>query len=92
MTSVTKALPLNPADVTTLAEVLFCSSLQPSDRPDADRVRAAVMACLRAYDGDVNACVGELAQRYGKDPDCACTRMRWCRETAARALAAFDAI
>jgi hypothetical protein len=86
MTSDTKALPLDHADVTTIAEVLFCSSLQPSDHPDSDRVRAAVSDCLRTYGGDVNACVGELARSYGKDPDCACARMRWCREMAARNL------
>src|SRR5688572_24387858 len=65
---------------TDLAEVLFCSSLQPSEVADPDTVRAAVAGSLRSHDGRVTACAEELAESYGKDPETTCRRMRWCRD------------
>jgi uncharacterized membrane protein len=72
--------------IADLAEILFCSDLQPSQHPTAAEVRAAVAGCLRSY-GAVDACACELAHRYGEDPETACSRMRWCRRTVAEAFA-----
>lgn len=73
---------LLPAGVTPtdLAEILFCSSLQPSQAADAAAVGAALAQSLRTHGNQVTACTAELAEAYGKDPDIACRRMRWCRE------------
>lgn len=70
--------------VADLAEILFCSSLQPSQQVDDDTVHAAVSQSLGRHHGVVRECAEELAECYGKDPDVACTRMRWCRDVAVR--------
>jgi hypothetical protein len=67
-----------------LAEILFCSSLQPSQSLDGATVQAAVSQSLRTHHGQVQECAEELAECYGEDPDVACTRMRWCRDLVAR--------
>ena len=68
-----------------LAEVLFCTSLQPSDAPDPRTVLAAVTRSLRCG-RSVCECAAEVAARYGDDPDTASRRMRWSR---AAVIAAF---
>jgi len=78
---------LVPMTVTDLAEILFCSSVQPSEHAAAEEIRAAVTACLRNHHGDVLECAVELAEQYGEDPETTCSRMRWCRETVALAFA-----
>ena len=72
------------ATAADLAEILFCSSLQPSQGTDPDTVRAALQQSLRLHEGRVAACAEELAACYGKEPDVACHRMRWCRDLVAR--------
>ncbi len=67
-----------------LAEVLFCSSLQPSDELDADKVTAAISQSLRSHHGQIRECAEELAASYGKDPEITCLRMRWARTVVAR--------
>ncbi|MFB9881935.1 hypothetical protein ACFFMN_28760 [Planobispora siamensis] len=83
------------ANATVLAEVLFCSPLQPSDRPTVHEVRQAVEAVWDAYDAPEQMCVAQLAADYGRHPELACARMRWCRGTVAWAydvpLAAAEA-
>jgi hypothetical protein len=69
---------------TDLAEVLFCSSMQPSDAADHEAVRAAVAATLTAHAGRVTSCAEQLAESYGKDPEGTCRRMRWSRDLVAR--------
>lgn len=70
--------------IADLAEILFCSSLQPSQPVDGDTVQAAVSQSLTSHHGHVQECAAELAECYGKDPEVACTRMRWCRDLVAR--------
>ncbi|MGQ0632823.1 MAG: hypothetical protein ACT4P1_17545 [Sporichthyaceae bacterium] len=71
-----------------LAEALFCSPLQPSEALDPVKVRDAVAASLRCHHNNVSECAEELAERYGKDPEGACLRMRWARATVAVAFPA----
>lgn len=77
------ALPagMSPAD---LAEILFCSTLQPSQPADPAAVREALSQTLRTRDGLVTACAEELAESYGKDPEITCRRMRWARDLVCR--------
>lgn len=77
-------VPTQGLSIADLAEILFCSTLQPSQTVDGAAVQAAVSQSLRVHDGGVQACAAELAACYGKDPDVACVRMRWCRDLAAR--------
>jgi len=62
-----------------LAELLFCSPLQPSQQADAPTIDAALAESLRAHHGQVAECAEELAACYGKDPEVTCHRMRWAR-------------
>jgi len=71
--------------LTALAEILFCSSLQPSHGATAEQINAALYQTLLTHHDDVTECVCHLAQRYGDDPESACTRMRWCRTAVAAA-------
>ena len=65
-----------------LAEALFVSPLQPSERPSADQVRAAIWASLRTY-GDPTGCAARFAAEFGEHPEEAVVRMRWALELAA---------
>jgi hypothetical protein len=58
------------------AEALFASSLQPSDRPTVEQVRAAVRESLRRH-GGVRGCAALYAAEYGEHPETAPARMRW---------------
>jgi hypothetical protein len=64
------------------AEALFVSSLQPSDRPAPQQVRAAIAASLRAYRG-ASGCAARMAAEYGEYPEQAASRMRWALQLAA---------
>ncbi|MGQ0844654.1 MAG: hypothetical protein ACT4QF_11010 [Sporichthyaceae bacterium] len=68
-----------------LAELLFCSSLQPSQYVDENVVCAALAESLHAHHGQVAACAEELAACYGKDPEVTCHRMRWARTVVTQA-------
>jgi hypothetical protein len=74
------------ATLSDLAEILFCSDLQPSQHASRAQVRAAVMAALRRHGDDVGRFACVLAERYGENPDTACARMRWCRQMVADAF------
>ncbi|HEY2834450.1 MAG TPA: hypothetical protein VGJ14_18665 [Sporichthyaceae bacterium] len=63
-----------------LAELLFCSTLQPSQRVDASAVHSALAQALHSHHGLVVECAAELAASYGKDPEVTCLRMRWARD------------
>jgi hypothetical protein len=63
--------------ISDLAEVLFASSLQESDDPSPDQVRAAVEETLAACDGDCAACAACVAQEAGDHPEGYVRRMRW---------------
>ncbi|HLV73146.1 hypothetical protein FHX41_5984 [Actinomadura hallensis] len=62
--------------ITELAEVLFCSGLQESDRPSPEQVRAAVADRLAACGGE-GACAATVAQEAGDHPETYLPRMRW---------------
>jgi hypothetical protein len=66
--------------INELAELLFCSTLQPSQRVDATAVHSALAQSLHSHHGQVDECAAELAASYGKDPEITCTRMRWARD------------
>jgi hypothetical protein len=66
-----------------LSELLFCSTLQPSQVIDPETVAAALAQSLRVYAGQLGTCAAELAASYGKDPEVTCSRMRWARELIA---------
>jgi hypothetical protein len=68
-----------------LSELLFCSTLQPSQVIDMDTVTAALAQSLRTQAGQFRACAADLAASYGKDPDTTCSRMRWARNLIAAA-------
>jgi hypothetical protein len=73
------------AGLDVLAEALFCSCLQPSDRPGPERVRSAVQDELHRYHGALGACAPDVAFHYGERPELAAARMRWCRALIAAA-------
>ncbi|HET8763022.1 MAG TPA: hypothetical protein VFM12_06365 [Gemmatimonadales bacterium] len=58
------------------AEALFCSSLQPSEKPTATQVDDAVTAMLLLHGSD--GCAALMAQECGDHPEAAADRMRWC--------------
>ena len=60
----------------TLAEALFASTLQPSDSPTPDQIRAAIRSSLRAHRGS-RGCAAACATEYGNHPETAVQRMRW---------------
>jgi hypothetical protein len=78
------------------AEALFVSSVQSSDRPEADQVRLAVAGTLREV--GIRGCAAMVAGEFGDHPDTAVARMRWAldlvrtvyppRRTAPLAMAA----
>lgn len=77
-----------PADMTVgdLAEVVFCSTLQPSEPVDPAKVQAAISSALHSHHGEIRECAEELAASYGKDPEITCLRMRWARSVVTAAF------
>ncbi|MBO0830094.1 MAG: hypothetical protein J2P24_20160 [Streptosporangiales bacterium] len=69
-----------------LAEILFASTLQESDRPTPADVRAAVGGIL-ARDHAAADCLAVLAQEAGDHPDAYVTWMHWALETVRVAYA-----
>jgi hypothetical protein len=68
--------------LTSRAEALFTSPLQPSDRPTPTQVRAAIEQSMRTHHGP-RGCVAALAAEYGEHPETASHRMRWALALAA---------
>jgi uncharacterized membrane protein len=69
--------------VTTAAEALFVSSLQPSDHPTRNQVDAAVRSTLLAH-GGACGCAAAFAAEYGEHPETSAHRMRWALSIAAQ--------
>jgi hypothetical protein len=67
----------------TLYEALFASDLQPSQHPDTDDVRAAIMHTILAL--GVQECTARMAQEFGDHPDAAIVRMQWARDAVLQA-------
>jgi hypothetical protein len=60
-----------------LAQILFASPLQQSDRPTAAHVRGTVSRALSVSGGDCSRYAGYVAQEAGDHPDVYQRRMRW---------------
>jgi hypothetical protein len=71
-----------------LAEALFASPLQESDRPTPAEVRAAVERQLAACHGDCLLCAACVAQEAGDHPERYLDRMRWALATVRAAYPA----
>jgi hypothetical protein len=66
--------------LTTRAEALFASPLQPSDHPSAAQINQAITTALL---NGTAACACTMAAEFGEHPECAYTRMQWALATAA---------
>jgi hypothetical protein len=75
----TAALP--QLEITALAQVLFASPVQPSERPSPTAIRTAIEFQLGACHGNVAACLAVVAQEAGDRPDLYAARMRWARRS-----------
>jgi hypothetical protein len=60
-------------DLTGMAELIFASSLQPSQNPTPQRV----IAELESGCCSERSAAAALAAEYGEHPDTAADRMRW---------------
>ena len=77
--------------LTTEAEALFVSPLQPSEQPTPRQIGAAIDASLRVHHG-ARGCAAACAAEYGDHPETAVARMRWAlSEVAALSAAATQA-
>ena len=65
---------MSTTSIPALAQVLFGSPLQASDRPTPSQIRAAVDAGLRSGDRGYAA---QVAQEAGDHPEAYAARMRW---------------
>jgi hypothetical protein len=68
-----------------LAQVLFTTTLQASEHPTDERVRAAIGERLRTIGPD--ACAAHVAQEAGDHPETYRERMHWALYTVERAYA-----
>jgi hypothetical protein len=75
-----------------LAAVLFSSTLQESDHPSPEQVRAAVLETLRTCGGDCGQCIARVAEEAGDHPESYSRRMRWSLRTVEAAYAPADLI
>jgi hypothetical protein len=58
-------------------EALFASALQPSDKPTAAMLSAAITGAVRQF--GIGGCAAQMAQEFGDHPGAAASRMRWVR-------------
>lgn len=70
---------LNVNDVRS--EALFASTLQPSEEPTAEQVRAEITHAVRRL--GTRGCAARMAQEFGDAPDSAIARMCWARRVVA---------
>jgi hypothetical protein len=70
-------------ELSALAQVLFASPVQPSQRQSPSAVRTAIEVQLGACHGDLAACLAMVAQEAGDCPDLYAARMRWARRSVA---------
>ncbi|MCW2502105.1 MAG: hypothetical protein JWO79_389 [Actinomycetia bacterium] len=68
-------------NLTTMANALFVSTLQPSDAPAIEQVEEAIVSCLRTY--RATGCAVRAAAEYGEHPEEAASRMRWALSVVA---------
>jgi len=79
----TAALP--QLELTALAQVLFASPVQPSERLSPAAIRTAIEIQFGACHGNVAACLAAVAQEAGDRPDLYAARMQWARQSVAAA-------
>ncbi|MEV0389987.1 hypothetical protein [Nonomuraea sp. NPDC050643] len=72
---------------TELAQVLFVTTLQPSDELSPFQIREAVDERLCACGGDPSWCAAYVAQEAGDHPETYVRRMRWALGAVAGAYA-----
>ncbi|WP_327583084.1 hypothetical protein OHA25_45475 [Nonomuraea sp. NBC_00507] len=72
---------------TELAQVLFTTTLQPSDELSPCQIREAVDERLCACGGDPAWCAAYVAQEAGDHPETYVVRMRWALTAVAGAYA-----
>lgn len=69
-------------DVTaTRAEALFCSTVQPSEKPNGVQVGESIAAMIRVHGS--RGCACQVAREFGDHPDTAVDRMAWARDVVA---------
>lgn len=76
----------SPDGICLFAEALFVTSVQPSDAPSTEQVRAAVAGALRRYGRSGVAAL--VALEFGDHPECAVARMDWALSTIGRTFVA----
>jgi hypothetical protein len=76
--------------LTTRAQALFASSLQPSDHPAPAQVAAAIHESLWRRGGP-DGCAAAVAREYGDYPETAASRMRWALALVATSGVLADA-
>jgi hypothetical protein len=67
------------------AEALFASTLQCSELPADDQVRASVATTLRRF--GIRGCAAHVAGEFGDHPEIAVARMAWALATIRSAYA-----
>jgi hypothetical protein len=60
-----------------LAQLLFACPLQPSARPSAPVIHAALAEQYRTCHGNLTSCLEAVAQQAGDQPDLYTERMHW---------------
>ena len=68
--------------LTSRAQALFVSPLQPSEQPAPEQIRAAIVTSLRTFRG-ASGCAAKMATEFGEHPDQATDRMRWALQLLA---------
>ena len=76
-------------DLTAVAELLWCSSLQPGTWPTPSEVQMALTAQLANCRCDLTPCLLRLATEAGDHPFETAARMRWCLALAELVLNPF---
>jgi hypothetical protein len=71
-------------DEVTVAELLFCSPLDPGGVPTVADILGAIDRQLARCRCDIGMCEARVAQEAGDHRDMAADRMTWCRARAAQ--------
>ncbi|WP_067832481.1 hypothetical protein [Actinomadura kijaniata] len=84
-------LTLTSLNVSELAQLLFATRLQASERPTSEQIRAAIDERLCACGGDRASCVAFVAQEAGDHPEAYAARMRWALRTVTDVYSGYAA-
>jgi hypothetical protein len=61
-----------------LAELLFCSVIDPANTDMVIRARELVFTQLAVCRCNLSACAEQIGQEYGEHPEATARRMNWC--------------